>query len=189
MIKFISKFLVVLSIITAGVANAGIITTDLTEDTYITSNDIDWTWASPINVTTRGNNTLYGPDFHMGWRYATDIELQYLKDTLTLSDFAKKDALGNVVKDSLGNVVYINSIEYWNTDLTTLIAGDIDNFNNDAIKSQLSITMPELFTQWYFETFYVRNTVTGNTQVPEPSTFMIFAIALIALSIKKRMVK
>jgi len=190
MIKLISKFLVVLSFITASVANAGLITSDLTEDTYITYNDIDWTWASPVNVTTWGTNTLYGPEQHAGWRYASLDELNVLRYTLKLAAFTKKDANGNDT--------YIQSVSYWN-DVFVSITEDIDpasslsvdNFNAGMISSNPDYYSDGLFGDVNFwERFYVRDIADRVTaQVPEPSTIMIFAIALIALSLRKRAIK
>ena len=166
MIKLISKFLVVLSFVTTGVVNADVITTDLTENNYITHNNLNWAWASPVNVQYFYDNELYVPEFHEGWRYATDTELLTLINDLTIADFTAQD-----------NSI-IQAVEYWNTSLTNI---DEDNFTSGDISSQWTLT-PQ--TQWHFETFYVRD-----VQVPEPSSIMIFSIALIVLSMRKRIAK
>jgi len=190
MIKLVSKFLVVLSFIATGAANATLITTDLTEDTYITYNDIDWTWASPVNSASFGVNTLFGPELHAGWRYATLDELDTLYYDITIAAFTKTD--GN------GNETYIQSVEYWNDVFVSLTeAGDsesavsVSNFTDGLISSD-----PDYVFDWWttstktFERFYVRDVADRvPTDVPEPSTVMIFSTALIALSMRKRAIK
>jgi len=173
MIKLISKILVVLSFITAGVANAGLITTDLTEKNYINYNGLDWAWASPVNVQINpfDPNVLYAPTFHEGWRFASEIELTILKTQLTIEDFTGIDANG----DSFT----IQAIEYWNTHYVRF---NVEDFNKDWVNSNWTLN-PSI--DWNYETFYVRDAA----QVPEPSTIMIFAIALIALSLRKRAIK
>jgi len=181
MIKFIHKFLVVLSFITAGVANAGLITTDLTEDNYVTIGELDWAWASSVNVSEWNGNILKAPTLHEGWRYAKPEELTLfiLNRDITLFQYTDKDE----------NVAYKHALSFWNTKIERLViksgfgssSTDIDNFNNGHINSKV---VADNNNKWYYETFYVRN-----TQVPEPSTIMIFAIALIALSMRKRTAK
>jgi hypothetical protein len=206
MIKFIRKFLIVLSFISAGVANATLITEDLTEDNYATIGQLDWAWASVINTNGVAQNEIYGPAdvfdaaLNVTWRYANDDELSAFI-TLILSDpnyyldlFTLKDNLGNIVKDGL-NIKYKHAIPFWNSDYEDVYSGsggNTDNFLAGKINSKVStfsgsfnpfVASPE---DWYYETFYVRNTP---SQVPEPSTIMIFAIALIALSMRKHLVK
>lgn len=189
MIKFITTFLVVLSFFAVSVANATLITDDLSEDTYITHNNIDWTWASPVNQATWGTNTLYGPSLHTGWRYASLSELDYLRNTLTLSAFTKQDAGGNDV--------YIHSVQYWNDiflSITQTIdpvsSPSIDNFRDGYISSD-----PDYYSNFgsdvgHWDRFYVRDIANRPiATVPEPSTIMVFTIAVIALSIRKRAIK
>jgi hypothetical protein len=190
MIKLITKILVALSIFAASLANAGLITTDLTEDAYITYNNIDWTWASPVNTASWGTNTLYGPELHAGWRYASLTELDVIRSTLTLSAFTKKD--------EQNNDVYIQSVEYWNDvfislteDVNPESSVSITNFIGGYISSDPTYYVNSgLGEVNYFERFYVRDIADRPTaQVPEPSTLMIFAIALIALSLRKRAIQ
>jgi len=188
--KFITKILVVLSFITVSAANATLITTELSEDTYITYNDIDWTWASPVNIASWGTNTLYGPEIHTGWRYASLDELDIIRGTLTLSAFTEKDADGNDI--------YIQSVEYWNDVFVSLTedvnpesALSVTNFSTGYISSDPSENFGGIHGDVsHWERFYVRDIADRPvSQVPEPSTIMIFAIALIALSMRKRTAK
>jgi hypothetical protein len=211
MIKFIQKFLIVLSFITVGVANATLITEDLTEDNYATIGQLDWAWASVINSNGVAQNEIFGPKdvfdedvLDVTWRVAEETELlsfitliksnpEYYLDLFTL-----KDDLGNILYDDQNRVQYKHAIPFWNSayeDVYSGSGGNVDNFKAGYIKSNVSIYqgVPGSFnpfapvpTDWYFETFYVRNTP---AQVPEPSTIMIFAIALIALSMRKRLIK
>jgi len=193
MIKFISKFFVVLSFIATGAANATLITTDLTEDTYITYKDIDWTWASPVNEASweSGSNILYGPELHAGWRYASLAELNTLRNELTLLDFTKKDINGDDF--------YVQSVEYWNSDFLSIseslepdASDSVDDFLGGWISSDPSyypgVHADDELNLW--DRFYVRDIADRvSTPVPEPSTIMTFAIALIALSMRKRAIK
>jgi hypothetical protein len=192
MIKFILKSIFSVVLLFSSASNAGIIESDLTDQHFITYNEIDWTWASPVNATSWGNNTLYGPEAHAGWRYATQDELNILRYTLTPSAFLKTD--------ENGQDYYVQSVEYWNDVFTSItLSGDVDggvsitNFSDGFITSGFS------YNGYYhdmgfeevdfWETFYVRDVADRvTTQVPEPSTLAIFAIALIALSLKKRFV-
>jgi hypothetical protein len=55
-------------------AHAGPILTPLPIDKFIEYNGLDWAWASPVAMAVFGSNTLYTPDLHDGWRYATNAE-------------------------------------------------------------------------------------------------------------------
>ncbi|GEM_PF-1670248 len=210
MIKFIQRFLIVLSFITVGAANATLITEDLTEDNYVTIGQLDWAWASVINTNGVALNEIYAPAdvfdpaLNVTWRYAEDDELSaFIALILDNTDhyldlFTLKDEFGNTLKDDQNRVQYKHAIPFWNSayeDVYSGSGGNVDNFKAGDIKSNVSIYqgVPGSFnpfapvpTDWYFETFYVRNT---QAQVPEPSTIMIFAIALIALSMRKRTAK
>jgi len=179
MIKFFPVFLLVVTAFISNVSHAGIISADidLSDDSYTTVGGLDWTWASSINVGSRGGNIFEDASYraHFGWRTLRPEELIILKSDLTIDDHFR-----NIDRS------IIQSLEYWNTDLTVLIADDIANFNSNSIKGAIDNSIPSSTLYWHYETFYVRNTP---SQVPEPSTLMIFAIALIALSMRKRAIK
>lgn len=170
MIKFYLKLASFIALFLSSIAHAGLITTDLTEDNYITVGNLDWAWASPVNVPSVMSNTLFVPTIHTGWRYAVGDELLILQ-SLTLSQFE--------VRDANNNLLYIKqAVEYWN-DLATHI--DVDDFNA-GMRASTWTTDPA--NEYNYETFYVRG-----VKVPEPSSIMIFGIALIALSMRKRTAK
>jgi len=187
MIKFSLKLAASLVLLLSSVAHAGLMTSDLTENDYATIGNLDWAWASSVNMSGHNlTNVLYNPtenfspDLNVTWRYALDSELKEFveavikKPNLYLSYFTNTDVNGNTS--------YKQALSFWNTELVTLDTSDIDNFKSGLINSELSI---DYLSEWHFETFYVRDTA----QVPEPSTIMIFAIALIALSLRKRAIK
>jgi hypothetical protein len=184
MIKFSLKLAGFLALFLSSVVHAGLITSDLTEDNYVTIGELDWAWASSVNVRYDAvlDNTLYDPDFHIGWRYATVSELALFKSNsaLALSYFAYKDVV-------TGDTAYKHALSYWNSNIDELtltrqffIPTDIEDFTEGRVQSAI-LDSP---THYNDQTFYVRS-----AQVPEPSTIMIFAIALIALSMRKRAVK
>lgn len=176
MIKFIFKLCVIFSFIFASTSKATLITTELTDNNYINYNGLDIAWVSPVNYpliglsSLLGPNTLYAPNaLHIdeGWRFASQEELDIIK-SLTLDHFFHYE-------DS--NIKYYkNAVEYWNTDYIHI---DIDDFVSGRIHSDWGTSNPVNFG---FETFYVRT-----TEVPEPSTLMVFALGLIALVSKKRL--
>src|SRR6188768_3717252 len=50
------------------------ILSDLPSDAYITINGLDWAWASPVASHDFGDNQLFDPELHAGWRFATAEE-------------------------------------------------------------------------------------------------------------------
>lgn len=163
-------------------SSASLITNDLTEDSFYTYAELDWAWVSPVNIQFIGcsnlvlnpdlyltsvysdpnnscDNQLLDPSFHAGWRFATDDELQILKNEISLSNFIRAD------------FSFINATMYWNTSFTHV---DYVDFMNGNFSSQWGNST--------FETFYVRDAKT----VPEPTTLMIFALGLITLAVRKK---
>ncbi|MFB0980307.1 MAG: PEP-CTERM sorting domain-containing protein [Alteromonadaceae bacterium] len=187
MIKYSFKLATILFLFLSTVAHAGLIT-DLTENNYITIDELDWAWASTVNVEfhTKSGNTLSGPGDNFGWRYATTSEL----DAFKFAHEAAKELL--TLRDDDEEITgYKHALSFWNDKIDELelvtpffftMTNDIDDFNNGLINSTVGVNEAE----FDYLTFYVRNTP---AQVPEPSTLMIFAIALIALSMKKRAIK
>ena len=177
MIKFTFKLLIPALMLFTSSAFANIIVTDLTDNDYITYQGIDWTWASPLNVSLLYTNELKAPEFHSGWRYASQDELDILRFELTLADFTRTNASGASY--------YVESVQYWNTALTDI---DPENFVSNKINSALTSNMP---AEWNFETFYVRDTVsTQPVTVPEPTTLLIFSVGLLGFSsLRQRMSK
>jgi hypothetical protein len=190
MIKFSLKLTAFLFLLLSSVANAGLITEYgflvcenpddpaeaciesgvIPEDFYIVKGQFEWVWASSVNTETYGQNTLLTPDnFHSGegWGFATTNEELSALDSLTLSDFTNGNEL-------------IHAALYWNT---YYMGVNSDNLNDGLVSSQLVHDTSQFF---YYDTFYVRD---AQSQVPEPSTLLIFAIALIALSLRKRIIQ
>ena len=86
--------------------------------------------------------------------------------------------------NAANETVYKNSFIFWNTSLTDVTSVDVDAFNAGLIETYL--VGDDNGSSWAYETFYVRDTP---SDVPEPSTILIFAIALIALSLRKRIIQ
>ncbi|MBL4940146.1 MAG: PEP-CTERM sorting domain-containing protein [Colwellia sp.] len=144
---------------------------------YIYYQGYDWAWVSPVNLEDYyGQNTLYAPSIQVNWKFADFNLLNILKTKLSLADFT----------DSNGNI--IQAAEFFNSDFDYV---DADNFKPESISSEW--IAPDAFMASFFgqyETFYVRessNSNHGPTPVPEPSTLLIFALALITLANKKRL--
>jgi hypothetical protein len=139
------------------VVQSAIITTDLTADTYITNNGLDWTWASPVTSATWSSSTLEAPDFHAGWRYATQAELSFLDTILDLFYTPQGEA--------------IQSVQYWNTSFTHTDARD---WNQGKITSSAAAAA---LSSSYDETVYVRGS--DVSAVPIPAAAFMFAPALL----------
>jgi hypothetical protein len=192
MIKFSIKLAGFLAIFLSSVAHAGLIT----KDSYVTIDELDWAWASRVSVQyhngdkDNNDNELYAPTIHDGWDYATEEQLATFISNRNINDFISKDEYGNAVKDANGETVYIIAFSFWNSIYHELdlddpfgsIITDVDHFMNGSIQSKDPKDVDS--SDWSDQMFYVRT-----AQVPEPSTIMIFAIALIALSMRKRAIK
>jgi len=132
----------------------------------ITKDKYQWVWASAVNTELWRHNTLRAPDFfseRKGWRFATEVDELAELASLTLADFTN------------GNE-FLHAALYWNT---WLMSVSLDAFEDNQIASA-----------WVdgsvHDTFYLRDIP---SEVPEPSTLLIFAIALITLSLRKRAIK
>ncbi|AWB58980.1 PEP-CTERM sorting domain-containing protein [Colwellia sp. Arc7-D] len=182
MIKFTLKLLFPLLLLISNSAIAGLITTDLTRDTYITYKGYDWTWASTINTTLYSDsafgeeedpeeNTFKDADFHAGWMVIVGIELEGLFGELKLTNFTKT------------NGDFIHSLSYWNSIYTEVFAGGFAyriGAKNDEKDSE---------TRTY-DTFYVRSSVAqAPAVVPEPTTLFIFGAGLLGFALRKRKIK
>lgn len=189
---------------------------ELTLNDYIVYNyggiDYDITWASSVNSErwydrNYNYNTLLGPTIRQGWGFAGENGIP------SLTDFFGNLSGGELLSQFTHNGSYIDSFAYWNTVFTEVdttvfmgeVLGTLD-IKNNHIRSQWSWSVPidddialtddlddkkaqrgeiiGINTSDY-ATFYIRKTVT--TPVPEPSTLMIFALALIALVSKKKL--
>jgi hypothetical protein len=181
MIKLIKKFVFPLLFLVSSSTFAGLITTDLAENTYISHEGYDWTWASPVNITTQTfgggfgqlafTNIFEDANFHAGWMDFDEIndpDIYTLFEALTLGHFTRSD----------GSIIH--SAAYWNSYYT-----EVDSTQAQFADRKGQKFESDIYEQ--FETFYVR--ATPPSQVPEPSTIMVFAIALIALSLRKRAIK
>jgi hypothetical protein len=183
MIKFYLKLAIFFVLFMSSIAHAGLIKSDLTETNYVTIGDLHWTWASSENASWSGN-TIYTPDSIIGltgwdregWRHAEAFELLAFINNRDITNFS--------YINSSNETVYKNSFTFWNTSLTDVTNVDVDAFNSGLIETYL--VGDNNGSSWAYETFYVRN---APSQVPEPSTIMVFAIALIAFSMRKRAVK
>ncbi|MBA6355964.1 MULTISPECIES: PEP-CTERM sorting domain-containing protein [unclassified Colwellia] len=183
MIKFSLKFTTFIFLFLSNVAHSGLIKSELTQDNYVTIGGLDWTWASAENASW-ASNTIYTPDSidslngwdRKGWRHAESSELLIFINNRDIADFSYLNASNELV--------YKNSFVFWNTAITEVSDIDVDGFNAGLIETYL--VGDNNTSSWAYETFYVRNTP---AQVPEPTTIMIFAIALIALSMRNRVIQ
>ncbi|MFT6418133.1 MAG: hypothetical protein ACJAVU_000339 [Cognaticolwellia sp.] len=192
MIKNLFKLITTLFLLVSNCSFAGFITTDLTEDTYITYKGYDWTWASSVNVTTydlvdffteeKVKNIFEDASVHQGWMsFSAGSDLDFIFQEIVFDDFLD------------GNKKVIQSFAYWNSYFI-----DVDKEFNDGTPL-LKTTM---FNQRRgakddndngfenFETFYVRASVAqAPAVVPEPTTLFIFGAGLLGFALRKRKIK
>jgi len=186
------------------------LTADLLNVNFIEFGGYDWAWASPVHSEEWGTNTLYQPDLHSGWKYASfdelmDFRIFFMENGLDL--FKLKNAEGeNVIID--GQQQYIQAVSFWNDSFDNILLEETvegpdgemianpnlstDNFLNGFIASDPADDVKydtDIFGELdHWETFYVRDVEDrpDAEPVPEPTTLLIFAIGLIALSLRAR---
>lgn len=205
MTKLLYKLCFICSLLFVTTTQATLITTELAEDAYITYQGIDFAWASMVNsekfyVGVDSHNELLKPTDHEGWDYATDEQLGLLTalsgaDLLAL--FTREDGS------------YIHAFEYWNTvydqvnDTANILAGEIrSQWSWTAPEGEIydDLTSLEKTLQFLeiantpltdFETIYVRASQGEDNNpvqpIPEPSTLLIFSLAIIALASRKKL--
>jgi len=157
------------------------LTMDLLNIHFINYGDWDFVWASPINTADYyGQNTLHNPEIQKNWMFAeeSDEAFYILHNVLTIEHFTGTD--------SSGSTYYIHAAEYFNSNFSYV---DVDDF---GMKRSQHVAEDDIFKAFkeQYETFYVRSVADRPTaEVPEPATLMIFAVALIALSMRTRLAK
>ncbi|MFT5760681.1 MAG: hypothetical protein ACI9LM_005468 [Alteromonadaceae bacterium] len=135
---------------------------------YINYNGYDWAWASPVNVEffNSNGNILYAPELQKNWQFADEFLLNILRTELTVADFTT----------TTGDT--IQAAQFFNSVYVTVNRNQFSSVSSRFVDP--NIPFASLFAT--YETFYVRP-----SQVPEPSTLMIFALGLITLVSKKRL--
>lgn len=170
--KFSSLILAIGLMILSAPSSAALISA-LPSDTYITSDGLDWTWASKWGTGSANAPEL--PTFHAGWRYATTSELDFLFENL-VSLFL-----------NAGNP--IESTAYWND------ASQV-GVNSSDLSGGYIMSGPNIMSYGNglnctgitpCDTFYVRATTDdNNNRVPAPATLLLLALGLLALRFAKR---
>jgi len=176
--------------------------------------DYDITWASNENtertyLRTLEYNTLSSPTTHIGqgWGFGGDGGLPEIVELF--SGLTGDQLLSKFTDENDGS--FIHSFSHWNTlftePKTTSVGGAVvgaynlvqlnfrsqwswsipldDNIETDTDKLNQYREIIEVDGYGY-ATFYIRKTET--TPVPEPSTLMIFALGLIALASRKKLI-
>ncbi len=198
MSKFVVSFIFIMSFVFSNISNAALITDSslLTSEHYVTYEGegltIDFAWASPVNVEFWGDpnlettNRLYAPELHEGWGYASDSDLDILLANFTLDDFSNGDG------------TYIQAVSFWNSVRDDIVLrlniGGVEVVFNGNL---LDYTPGKVSSEWVSsgvdgsevdgsgnESFYVRKNITS---VPEPTTLLIFSMAILALASRKKL--
>ena len=201
MIKLFIKLFFVFSLVFSTISQATLVTTNLSSEDYILFDyngiSYDVAWASKVNSERwyfgSTFNTLYSPTIQTGWEYAS---LNATNNSLEIfSDLSGVEILALFTDD---NNSYIQAFEYWNSEFTSSI--ETANILSPQIRSEWTITWEQYKTNYKgvdlysreqdinnmagaaYDTFYIRP-----SQIPEPSTLMIFALGLIVLVSTKKL--
>jgi len=184
MLKLLNSTVFCLCLCLSFSLKANVIYTDVAAQDYITYGDLDWAWASSINVQfyydTNGDiNELLAPNIFPDWRFATADEMNFFQNNITLDDFKRADGS------------FIVATQYWNTlffDFNTTDFEYGDTASEWLVGSTVNFTTGDFPPNYWFDTFYVRNTINQSpTQpVPEPTTLVIISLALLILVIKNK---
>jgi PEP-CTERM motif len=139
----------------------------LPSSAYIHYDGLDWAWAAPVALREYSGNVLYDPQFHSGWRYATDQEFAHRP---TASDFMVDGGL-------------VCAAAYWNSIYTHCDYADPAFVDSDHPNGYLTSHLDGSVD----ETWYVRDPGTqAASAVPEPTSLALFGAALLALGLAAR---
>jgi hypothetical protein len=176
------------------------LTEDLLNVKFITLGGWDFVWASPVNIQEYEEiltNTLYAPSVQKNWDFAVNHldALDILINQITITHFI------NPTDDSI-----IQGTEYFNSDFHYVNEDDFDQRTYEFTPADAD-PLTKAFEQ-QSELFFVRNVAdrpdapnpdepeapglpgAGDpVTVPEPTSLMIFALGLIALSVRVRLAK
>lgn len=148
------KLLIALALLGTGSAQALPILDPLPDSLVIEHNGLLWAWAGPIAANDwSGINTLYAPELHEGWRFATDLEMAARPSA---ADFLNAD----------GSLRCASA--YWNS-----------YFTHCDYNDGLSGLVSSVRNGSYYETWYVRGLA---AQVPEPMTLSVLGLGLLGLA-------
>jgi hypothetical protein len=140
-------------LLSAELAHASIITDPVPDDLTIIHDNLRWVWASPVACESYSVfNHLRPPEFHPGWRYATDEE------------WASRPAVEEFLRIP-GDVTSVrHAVQYWNTWCT-----DVDYW--DAWRGFVT-SRHRYNSAW--ETWYVSDLPAPT--VPEPSALVVWLL-------------
>ncbi len=184
MLKLLKTLFLTLVLFSSNHIWASVVHTDLLEQDYITYGGLDWAWASSVNVQyyydANGDvNELLAPEIYPNWRFATADEMLFFKNNITLNDFKRVDGS------------FIVATHYWNSlffdfNTTDFTYGDVAS--EWVMGSEVNFSTGSFPLNYWFDTFYVRNSVTQppTQPVPEPATLFIIALALLLLTINAK---
>lgn len=183
MFKLLKSAALLLVLTISFISHSSLIETDLSADDYISYKGLDWAWASPVNVqyyfefSENDTNELMPADYHTGWRVATAEELVVVENEITSEGFRRDDGS------------YIVAIEYWNNLFTYFNVSDfnIGDISSDwDLGSSVDIRTGKIADNYWFETFYVRDSA---TTIPEPAGVVLLLVALTLLLSRKHLTK
>lgn len=167
---------------------------------FISVNGWDYAWASPVNDENWESNIFHAPELQKNWQVASSFTDN--TNTQTHIDIIRALGVERFTRLVNGVETFIHAVQFWNSSFTSLALTDgeesettSEDFSKGFIVGEIDFYKDPYGDRYnYFDTFYVRNVndrptePTAPTDIPEPQSVMLLALALLALQIKARKV-
>ena len=185
--KFLKGFFASIALAASGLANAGIIFSEVSDNAYITVDGYDIAWAGPCAVTDPSCGALdFSYQAQFGWRAMDSVLFAQLG--ISAWDFVFAGAnvdyfTGNNLDELSGASVSALSGTLPDNDVAVAAPWFASSHNHidwsDGSNGLWSFS--DINNEGWYDSLAVR----ASTQIPEPSTLAVFALGLMGLASRK----